>query len=142
VKTLAVLVAFAACHRSVPVPPGTPRHGVVLSIGGLGSSGPVEIWYQFDLDTRVLMSYEGPYGVDKMAKATRHELSSSDANALWDRARAVLHAGGKPETSHVSDYSQRLVIADDGEAIDVSGDGPFLEARAKALHDELARLSR
>lgn len=147
VKTLAVVVALVACHRVAPVPPGTPRHGLVLTIGGLGSTGdgtagPVEVWYRFDHDARVLMSYEGGFGVDEMARATRHALSTDAATALWQRATAVLHAGGAPATSHASDYTQRLVINDDGDVLDVSGDGPFVDARAKELHDELARLSR
>lgn len=145
-----LVFAWAACSKSSPedskqrtlVPPETPRHGLVYEIGGLGSRGPAEIWYRFDLDTRVLMRYAGPLTDDEMTKAARFTLSADAADALWERAKAVLHAGGEPETEHASDYTQRLVINDNGTAMDVTGDGPFVEARAKGLADELVWLSR
>jgi hypothetical protein len=142
VKAFLILGAlFSSCHR-VAVPPNTPTHGLVFTIGGLGSQGPVEIWFRFDADKRELLSYDGPYdGANEMKRAKHHALTAADATALWQRAQDVLHAGN-PTTHHVSDYTQRIVINNAGDAIDATGDGPFADAAAQQLQAELERLSR
>ena len=132
---------FSSCHH-VTVPPNTPKHGLVFTIGGLGSEGPVELWFRFDADTRELLSYEGPYdGANELKRAKHHTLAVTDANALWACARDVLHAG-TPATENASDYSQHIVINDDGDAIDASGGGPFAGADGKLLQTMLEKFSR
>lgn len=139
--SLLALSAFG-CVRAHPAPPPAgPVHGLTYRISGLGATGPVVTWYQFDADRGVLSWYEGPLpAAGEHGPPASRTLEAGEARALWHDARGVLH-GARPVTHDVSDFALHLVIRDGDAVLDVSGSGPFAPSPAEQLADEVARLA-